>query len=170
MECLVCTESLTAFMDGELPPGQVKEVEAHFTECTSCHDEYQSLLRSYQLVEQVSLLELDPNLWTRIHAEIADLSPSESNWLASLRSLFGVRWVPVAAGTLGVVFLSLLFVNQPNVETQQAFREYLQERRQSELSRVRVSQDASSVELRTAYPNPFIVSDRRLQENPFKLE
>ena len=170
MECLTCTESLTAFMDGELSPDQAKEVEIHFTQCTPCHDDYQSLLHSYQLVKQVGLLELDPDLWTRIHSEITDVSPSESTWLASLRSLFGVRWVPIAAGTLGVVLLSLFFVNQPNTEIQQAFREYVREREQLELPPVRVSQDASSLELRTAYPNPFIVHDRSPQENPFKLE
>ena len=170
MECLTCTESLTAFMDGELSPDQAKKVEIHFTQCTPCHDDYQSLLHTFQLVEQVGLLESDPDLWTRIHSEITDLSPSESTWLASLRALFGIRWVPIAAGTLGVVFLSLFFVNQPNPEVQQAFREYVREREQLELPRVRVSQNASSLELRTAYPNPFIVHVRRPQENPFKLE
>ncbi len=170
MECLTCTESLTAFMDGELSPDHAKKVEIHFTQCTPCHDDYHSFLHTYQLVEQVGLLELDPDLWTRIHSEITDVSLSESTWLASLRSLFAVRWVPIAAGTLGVVFLSLFFVNQPNPEVRQAFREYLREREKLELPRVRVSQNASSLELRTAYPNPFIVSDRRPQANPFKLE
>ncbi len=171
MECLTCTESLTAFMDGELSPDQAKKVEIHFTQCTPCHDDYQSLLHTFQLVEQVGLLELDPDLWTRIHSEITDLSPAESTWLASLRSLFGIRWVPIAAGTLGVVFLSLFFVNQPKPEVQQkAFHEWFTEREQLEVPRVRVSPNASSLEVRTAYPNPFIVQVRRSQENPFKLE
>ena len=170
MECLTCTESLTAFMDGELSPDQAKNVEIHVTQCTPCHDDYQSLLHTYQLVEQVGLLDLDPELWTRIHSEITDVSPSESTWLASLRSLFGIRWVPIAAGTLGVAFLSLFLINQPDPEVQQAFREYVREREQLEVPRVRVSQNASSLELRTAYPNPFIVDDRRPQDNPFKLE
>jgi len=171
MECLTCTESLTAFMDGELSPDQAKNIESHFTQCTPCHDDYRSLLHTYQLVEQVDLLELNPDLWTRIHSEITDLSPSESTWLASLRSLFGIRWVPIAAGTLGVAFLSLFFVNQPNPEVQQkAFDKYVREREQLELPRVPVSPNASSLELRIAYPNPFIVSDNRPQENPFKLE
>ncbi len=170
MECLTCTKSLTAFMDGELSPDQARKVEIHFTQCTPCHDDYQSLLHTFQLVEQVGLLELNPDLWTRIHSEITDLSPSESTWFASFRSLFAVRWVPIAAGTLGVVVLSLFFVNQPNTEIQQEFREYVREREQLELPRVRVSQNASSLELRTAYPNPFIVHDRMVQENPFTLE
>ena len=170
MECLTCTESLTAFMDGELSPDQAKNVEIHFTQCTPCHDDYQSLLHTYQLVEQVGLLDLDPDLWTRIHSEITDVSPSESTWLASLRTLFGIRWVPIAAGTLGVVFLSLFFINQPKTEVQQAFVEYVREREQLELPRVGVSQSASNLELRTAYPNPFIVHVRGPQENPFKLE
>ena len=170
MECLTCTESLTAFMDGELSPDQANNVEIHVTQCTPCHDDYQSLLHTYQLVEQVGLLDLDPGLWTRIHSEITDVSPSESTWLASLRSLFGIRWVPIAAGTLGVAFLSLFLINQPDPEVQQAFREYVREREQLEVPRVRVSQNASSLALRTAYPNPFIVDDRRPQDNPFKLE
>ena len=170
MECLTCTESLTAFMDGELSPDQAKNVEIHVTQCTPCHDDYQSLLHTYQLVEQVGLLDLDPDLWTRIHSEITDVSPSEFTWLASLRSLFGIRWVPIAAGSLGVAFLSLFLINQPDPEVQQAFREYVREREQLEDPRVRVSQNASSLELRTAYPNPFIVDDRRPQDNPFKLE
>ncbi len=170
MECLTCTESLTAFMDGELSPDQAKNVEIHVTQCTPCHDDFQSLLHTYQLVEQVGLLDLDPDLWTRVHSEITDVSSSESTWLASLRSLFGIRWVPIAAGTLGVAFLSLFLINQPDPEVQQAFREYVREREQLEVPRVRVSQNASNLELRTAYPNPFIVHDRRPQDNPFKLE
>ncbi len=170
MDCLTCTESLTAFMDGELSPDQARKVEIHFTQCTPCYDDYQSLLHTYQLVEQVGLLDLDPDLWTRIHSEITDVSPSESTWLASLRSLFGIRWVPIAAGTLGVAFLSLFLINQPDPEVQQAFREYVREREQLEVPRVRVSQNASSLELRTAYPNPFVVHVRGPQDNPFKLE
>ena len=170
MECLTCTESLTAFMDGELSPEQAKNVEIHVTQCTPCHDDYQSLLHTYQLVEQVGLLDLDPDLWTRIHSEITDVSPSESTWLASLRSLFGIRWVPIAAGTLGVAFLSLFLINQPDPEVQQAFVEYVREREQLELPRVGISQNASNLELRTAYPNPFVVHVRGSQENPFKLE
>ena len=170
MECLTCTESLTAFMDGELSPDQAKKVEIHFTQCTPCHDDCQSLLHTFQLVEQVDLLELNPDLWTRIHSELTDVSPSEFTWLANLRSLFGIRWVPIAAGTLGVVFLSLFFVNQPNQEVQQAFLEYVREREQLAVPQVRVSQNASSLELSTAYPNPFIVHNPRPQENPFKLE
>jgi anti-sigma factor RsiW len=157
-------------MDGELSPDQTKKVEIHFTQCTPCHDNYQSLLHSYQLVKQVGLLELNPDLWTRIHSEISEVRPSQPGWLENLRSLFGVRWVPVAAGMLGVVVLSLFFVNQPNLETQQAFRQYLQERKQSERSRTSISQNSSNLDLRIAYPNPFVVQDRRPQGNPFKLE
>ena len=69
-----------------------------------------------------------------------------------------------------MVFLSLFFINQPDTEIQQEFREYVKEREQLELPRVGVSQNASNLELGTAYPNPFVVHVRGPQENPFKLE
>ena len=170
MECRTCSESLTAFMDGELSRPQAKEVESHLTECTQCNQEYQSLFDSYQLVERASLLELTQDLWPRIHSQITISDSKRPSWIFSLRSFLGVRWIPITAGTLGVAFLSLFFVYQRNIETEQALHAYLQERERFELIQVRVSQDTSSPELQPVYPNPFMVFHRNPRGNPFKLE
>ena len=169
MECRTCSESLTALMDAELSRDQAKEVESHLTECAECHEEYQSLLDSHQLVERIRPLKLNPDLWTRIHAEITDFRTQESSWILGLRSFFGVRWMPVAAGILGVAFLSLFFVYQRNMETERALQAYLQEREQLELVKVSVSRDTSNPVLQPAYPNPFMVSFTP-RGNPFKVE
>ncbi len=169
MECRTCSESLTALMDAEVSSDQAKEIESHLTECAECHEEYQSLLNSHQLVERIRPLPLNPDLWTRIHSEITDVRTEESSWLLGLRSFFGVRWMPVAAGTLGVAFLSLFFVYERNMEMERALQAYLQEREQLELVEVSASRETLSPGLQAVYPNPFMVTFTS-QGNPFKVE
>ncbi len=169
MECRTCSESLTALMDAELSRDQAKEVEIHLTECAQCHEEYQSLLDSQKWVERIKPLQLNPDLWTRIHSEITDVSTQESNWLLGLRSFLGVRWMPIAAGTLGITFLSLFFVYERNMDMERALQTYLQEREQQEIAEVSVSRNTVSPALQAAYPNPFMVTFTS-QGNPFKVE
>ncbi len=169
MECRTYSDSLTALMDAELSRDQAQEVESHLTECAKCHEEYQSLLDSQQLVERIRPLQLNPDLWTRIHSEITDVRTQESSWLLDLRSFFGVHWMPVAAGTLGVAFLSLFFVYERNMEMERALQAYLQEREQLELVEVSLSRDTSSPGLQPGYPNPFMVNFTP-RGNPFKVE
>ena len=170
MDCRACTDSLTALIDGELSAGQKKEVEDHFSQCGRCHEEYQSLLDSYQWVDQLSSLEPTPALWGKIHSEIIDLSTGTPPWLFALQSFFTTRWVPIAAGTLGIVILSALFLSQRNLETQQAFQAYLQHREQIEFLHVRHSHNEGMREVTAVLPNPFVVSVSSDQRNPFALE
>ena len=169
MECRSYSESLTALMDAELSRDQAKEVESHLTDCAQCHEEYQSLLDSQKWVEQLKPLKLNPNLWTKIHSEITDVRTEESSWLLGLRSFFGVRWMPVAAGTLGVAFLSLFFVYERNMEMERALQTYLQEREELEIAEISVSRYTVSPALQAAYPNPFMVN-LTSRGNPFKVE
>lgn len=169
MECRTYSESLTALMDAELSLDQAKEVECHLTECAECHEEYKSLLDSQKLVERIRPLKLNPELWTRIHSEITDVRTQESSWILGLRSFLGVRWMPIAAATLGVAFLSLFFVYERNMEMERALQAYLQEREQLELVKLSVSRDISSPSLQAVYPNPFMVSFTP-RGNPFKVE
>jgi hypothetical protein len=112
---------------------------------------------------------LNPNLWTKIHSEITDVRTEESSWLLGLRSFFGVRWMPVAAGTLGVAFLSLFFVYERNMEMERALQTYLQEREELEIAEISVSRYTVSPALQAAYPNPFMVN-LTSRGNPFKVE
>jgi len=170
MDCRACNESLTAFVDHELGAPEREALETHLTQCRPCRQEHESLLGSSQLLDQLSSLEMDPSLWKQIHSEITRLPTDQPSWLSPLQSFFGFRWIPVAAGALGAVILSFFLMSDPNVETQQEFQVYLEEREQVDLRRTAVPPQEGMREITTALPNPFTVSFDSSQRNPFTLE
>ena len=70
MDCQACIDSLTAFLDDELSAPEREVLETHLTRCRPCRQEHESLLDSYQWVDQLTSLEVDSTGWTRIHSEI----------------------------------------------------------------------------------------------------
>ena len=169
MDCRTCSESLTAFVDDELSVRDKESLETHLTQCRPCREEHESLLDSYQLVDQLSYLETDPALWTRIHSEITHLPTDKPSWFSPFQSFFSVRWIPITAGALGIALLSFFFLNDSKVEMQQEFQVYLEEREQMVLQRPPLSPQEGIRAITTDFPNPFTVSYDS-QRNPFALE
>ena len=66
--------------------------------------------------------------------------------------------MPIAAGTLGITFLSLFFVYERNMDMERALQTYLQEREQQEIAEVSASRETLSQGLQAVYPNPFMVT------------
>ncbi len=169
MDCQACIDSLTAFVDDELSAGEREQLETHLTQCRPCRQEHESFLDSYQLVDQLTSLEMDPSLWTQIRSEIT-LSAAPPSWLSSLQSFFSIRWIPVTTGTLGVVGLSFFFLSDPEVEMRQKFQVYLEQRTQMVLRPAEFPRQEGAGELTTDLPNPFTVSYDSSQRNPFTVE
>lgn len=170
MDCHACSESLTAFVDDELSAKEKEALETHLTQCRACRQEHESLLDSSQLLDQLSYLEMDPSIWRKIHSEITRLPTDKPSWFSPFQSFFGRRWIPVTAGTLGIAIISFFFLSDPNVEMQQEFQVYLEQRAQVELRRTPLDPQEGMREITTDLPNPFTISYDSSQRNPFTLE
>ena len=87
MNCLDCTDNLTAYLDQELPPGARSEVESHLGSCARCGDELRTLKEAMLLLESHSKPHApSPAVWSNIRAQIAALpapSGSRAFWLHS---------------------------------------------------------------------------------------
>ena len=170
MDCQACIDSLTAFLDDELSAPEREVLETHLTQCRPCRQEHESFLDSYQWVDQLTSLEMDSAGWTRVHSEITHLPTDKPSWFSPFQFLFGSRWIPVAAGTLGVAILSFFFLGGPKAEMQHEFQVYLEQREQMVIRRTPLPSQKGMREITTDLPNPFTVSYDSSQSNPFKME
>ena len=172
MDCQVCSESLTAFVDDELTAKEKEALETHLTQCRACRQEHELLLSSSQLLDQLSYLEVDPALWKKIYSEITRLPTDQPSWFSPFQSFVRIRWIPVTAGTFGIVILSFFFLNAPKVEMQQEFQIYLEQRQQMVLRRTPLPPlvQEGIREITTDLPNPFTASYDSSQRNPFTTE
>ncbi len=172
MDCPVCSEGLTAFLDGELEPAERELIQQHIDACPQCSEESRSSLYASQLIERLPQIDPDPDIWQGISSEIG-----RSDWsLQHFHSLLFGRWTPaMAAAGLGALLLGLSFFlpaeERPNTEAEQLLDSYLQERQR--IDRVRtVSLEAEpegSLYL-PLHPNPFAEPQRDLKRNPFAPE
>ncbi len=104
MECQVCSERLTAFLDDELIRSEIEEIEVHLGTCNRCREEYESLLQSWELVDsQASFLELAPPRWAGIESRISGYSPA----------FWDFRWLFAPGWAMAVATLLLLLVTVP---------------------------------------------------------
>lgn len=159
MECRSCIESLTAYLDGELSPGEQESVEKHLALCGPCRQEHESLAYTHRLLDRLPELPLDPSLWNRISSA---LTPAPAPFLAGfldLRSQLFRRWVPLTA-MAGAAFLLLLVFSLPTPEQDMEGQlwNFVREREQlgQNLDRLRA--------------NPFVNRKINLERNPFAAE
>ncbi|HEY3128010.1 MAG TPA: zf-HC2 domain-containing protein [Acidobacteriota bacterium] len=111
MECQAYRDNLTAYLDHELSSGERTLVEQHLSQCAGCASEFDSLSRSYRIVNQ-ALEEIDvrPEMWQTIEAAIRpQISPEPT---APRRGVFAA-WlrIPKHALAAGSIALVLLFVS-----------------------------------------------------------
>lgn len=173
MECRACSETLTAFLDGELTTHEQSLLEKHLEECTSCHQEYESFLYSYELVDKagVGALEADPALWNRIHSQII-LSPAR---IFSFPAVFAGHWLRMAATAAAAVTISVgALWYYPSVveerETERMFQSYVQQRERSEVTHTTILKTQGTAAWHALHANPFADHDHGTFRNPFARE
>ena len=166
MECEICFESLTALIDRELNREEESEMEAHLEQCSRCREEQQTLLSSYQLIEQISDFDFTTDLWPPIHSQISNMETETLPLISTLRSLFTLPWVPATTTLVGAIGLALFFSYQQDVQTtRQKLHDYVQQREQ-----VKIKQTSGDQIITPLYPNPFAIRGRSYSENPFRPE
>ena len=172
MDCPSCSEGLTAYLDGELEPGDRELIQQHLDACPQCHEEYISSLHASRLVDGLPQIDPDPDLWQGISSAI-----ERSDWsLQHLHSLLFGRWSPaMAAAGLGALLLGLSFFlpadERPNVEAERLLNSFLQERHRLDRGRtVSFREGPEGLIDPPLYPNPFAEAERDRKRNPFTSE
>lgn len=99
---------LSAYLDGELTPGEMEDVRLHLTECASCQSELEDLRATKRLLGRLVQPGLPQrftaDMWSRIERE----TPRRWTWWPA--------WVPRPAMALAAVALALILVAVPMVQ------------------------------------------------------
>lgn len=93
---------LSAYLDGELPLNESREVEAALARHPHLRDEYEHLRAAVELLRREGPLRAPPRLTARL-AERLGREPLRSGWWARARAVRPEVWALAAAAVLGVV-------------------------------------------------------------------
>ncbi len=101
-------QQLSAYIDGELSPGEMDGVRLHLTTCASCEAELEDLRATKHLLGRLVQPDLPQgfaaDLWRRIEREV----PGRWTWWPA--------WVPRPAMVMAAVALALILVAVPLVQ------------------------------------------------------
>ena len=92
------TESLNAYLDGELKGSQLQQVEAHLVACYACRDELEALARLSSLLHEVPAPEFTPP--ERFAAQV-NLRLPHQRASASKNKALEIGWWMIPVGLLG---------------------------------------------------------------------
>jgi len=111
MRCEQVESRLGDYVDGALPAGERREVEAHLRECGACATVAGDLARVRQLAGSLDRLPLPPTAWARI-ADRAGVARAGQD---AARRHWYAAWVPLAAAACLVLAVALvvMFRQQP---------------------------------------------------------
>jgi anti-sigma factor RsiW len=176
MECQICAENLTAYLDSELSQEESKQVANHLESCRSCREEFDSMVFARQMTDfHLPDIELQPATWNQIERQIRSLRPARTAVPRPLRS-----WTPAVArpalaraaivAILGLVALSAYVAwpsLTPNDNVERSLLAYVQQMEAKEREHVDIfaSNDGFFAS------NPFATEDRHHgSHNPFTEE
>lgn len=181
MDCRSCRDDLTAYLDGELEPARVHQVEAHMQGCSSCRAELESLEKASRLVAaHLPEIEPGPDAWDRVAARIA--ADGAGRRQARILPFPKLRpWITAAAALaasliLGVGLWGIWQHRRSEDALHQYMNEYVQKRNtQEEVDHRPVAvvksepwtADASSSDVSD---NPFVEVNAGETDNPFRSE
>lgn len=78
MDCRAVEEKLSAYLDGQLPAGELKLIAMHLNECSACRAELSSLERTVELVSSLEAPTAPPELVTRIMARVNEVAGAQT--------------------------------------------------------------------------------------------
>ncbi len=107
MSCTISNE-LTAYLDGELPIFQLRQIEGHLANCRECGSTVQLLRRTVAQLAELPAFELP----TAIRRAV--LSRIDEQARGSIGSRLKALWLPqVALPSLGLVVAAIIAVVMP---------------------------------------------------------
>lgn len=170
MECRSCKEALTAYLDGELASGELREVDTHLNGCADCGGELESLKFAYNLTAQLPELDASADLWDRIYSGVLAPRPTSHESDSFLRRAWQKRWIPL--GVVVAALLAAIPVLTPDTTgdpvTEQEFADFIRYREQISIQNRQLFNDLENHHLPAA--NPFIETVSYRNQNPFLQE
>ncbi len=110
---LTCRQALRLFspyLDGAVTGTEMLALQDHWSECTPCHERYQELRRTEQLVMSVPRPKAPEDLALRLRVAISHERAQASRgpfagWLVRLENAVRAHMVPATAGFLSAVII-----------------------------------------------------------------
>ncbi len=162
MECRVCSDSLSALLDGEVTVEEQRSLEAHLAQCPSCREEFDSLAYCLRLTDA---LDAEAGLYLPPFSGIEDRIGSVSGSFWNLQWLVSPAWAALAAGLLLAVSLPLYWKStDEEAVLQSQFTSFIQERDRQEV----LHHGIIEIEpVGWVTYNPFKLEDAPARGNPF---
>lgn len=111
MNCDGVSNLLSAYLDGELTPGELLRVEEHLRRCHACADEVDSLRQTVALVASLEEVEVPASFQMQLHQRLVALGPpmaavrrlpAAPTWQRNVR-----RWAVPAAAAAAALAIGL---------------------------------------------------------------
>lgn len=110
MNCDGVRDLLSAYLDGELSPGELLRVEQHLRRCHACADEVDSLRQTIALVNSLDEVEVPASFHVGLHERLVALgppaaarrAPSAPSWQRNVR-----RWAVPAVAAAAVLAIGI---------------------------------------------------------------
>ncbi len=104
----ILEEQISAWVDRQLEPAEMGQIEGHLRDCAECRaaaDEMSAMAEAFRAVETA---ELPPSLWGRIAANLdKEALPRRAGLLSWIMRIIGnPLWVRAAAALLAVAILA----------------------------------------------------------------
>ena len=108
MTCADCTQSLGAYVDGELPPDEATEMEKHIRSCADCSAAHSALIAiSSRLKGSLMRYDAPDVLKARIRASLASAEDLTASPRVGLTSRWNrTRWTSLVAAAVAVAVVS----------------------------------------------------------------
>jgi hypothetical protein len=71
MNCQLCCQELSAYIDKELNEKTAAQLRMHLATCLNCKAEYESLLKIQVLMDEAEVFEPDSSIWMRVEQQIS---------------------------------------------------------------------------------------------------
>lgn len=113
MACEGIHDRLGAFLDGELPPGEVARVRAHVAACAACAAELGELRRLAERIRPGDAIELPAELWPSIEDRLCAQEARSRRAARWFRFPIGIRLAAAAAIVLMVGAIALGLFARP---------------------------------------------------------
>jgi len=126
MDCRLCNDELTAYIDGELSSSAAAEMRKHLEKCPPCHEELQALREAAAFVESHAReVEPVPEIWNNLRARIAEM-PAPTGPSGFFQFLVVNRWAAAVATLASTVVLALgLWGYMERQASQRVFESYM---------------------------------------------
>lgn len=105
----ISEEEISAWVDGQLGPGETGQVEHHVRECSECRSAAKEMSALAEAFRATEIADVPPYIWSRIEANLDKAVPTRegSLWSRFFPVIGHPVWMRAAAAMIAVVILAV---------------------------------------------------------------